>query len=136
LRSWESGRVKLSIVAAGLRLRRRLSSLFLEGEYVPLELATQVSGSAVAFARVHGDRAVLFAAPRLWATLSADPAFLPVGRECWQKSRILLPPELAGRAFQDTLTGAEVKPLFADGGWWIELADAFAALPVAILVAR
>jgi (1->4)-alpha-D-glucan 1-alpha-D-glucosylmutase len=136
LRSWENGRVKLSIVAAGLRLRRRLSSLFLEGKYVPLEIATEVSAGAVAFARVHGDRAVLFAAPRLWAALSADPAFLPLGRECWQGSRILMPPELAGRTFQDELTGAEVKPLFADGVWWIELGDAFAALPVGILVAH
>ena len=91
LRSWEDGRIKLLTIAAGLRLRRNAPSLFLEGRYVPIETDITISAGAVAFARIRGNDAVIFAAPRLCATLSADPEFVPVGNSCWKTSRILLP---------------------------------------------
>jgi (1->4)-alpha-D-glucan 1-alpha-D-glucosylmutase len=136
LRSWEDARVKLSIVASGLRLRRRTPSVFLEGQYIPLQTDLAISAGAVAFARLLGNEAVIFAAPRLWATLSADPEFVPVGRDCWKTSRILLPPELAGRMFEDAVTGGEIRTHSAEGQSWIELADVFETLPAGILVAR
>ena len=136
LRSWEDARIKLSLVASGLRLRRQNQSLFLDGKYVPLETDLSISAGAVAFARVHGNEAVVFAAPRLWASLNADPEFVPVGRECWKTSRLLLPPELAGRSFEDALTGAEITSRIVEGQSWIELGDTFETLPVAMLIAR
>ena len=136
LHSWEDGRIKLLTVAAGLRLRRNDPSLFLEGRYMPLETDITISAGAVAFARVRGNDAVIFAAPRLCATLSADPEFVPVGNSCWKTSRILLPPELAGRTFQHVLTGAGIQSTVADGESWIPVGELFETVPVAILAAR
>jgi (1->4)-alpha-D-glucan 1-alpha-D-glucosylmutase len=110
--------------------------LFLEGAYLPLEIDLAIPAGAIAFARVRGGDAAIFAAPRLCATLSGDPEFLPVGNACWKRSRILLPPALGGRTFQHLLTGAEVEARRGDGESWIELADALETLPVGILVAR
>ena len=136
LHSWEDGRIKLLTIAAGLRLRRYAPSLFLEGRYIPLETDITISAGAVAFARVHGSDAAIFAAPRLCATLSADPEFVPLGNSCWKTSRILLPPELAGRAFQHVLTGVQIQSTITDGESWIPAGELFATVPVAILAAR
>ena len=98
--SWRDGRIKLAITAAGLRLRRELPSLFLEGSYVPLATDLTVSGGLVAFARVLQDRAVMFAAPRLNASLVADGFVAPVGVDCWKTSRVMLPAEFADCTFR------------------------------------
>ena len=136
LRSWEDGRIKLAIVAAGLRLRRDARALFLEGSYIPLETDISIPAGAVAFARTRGNAAAIFAAPRLCATLSGDPEFVPVGSECWKASRIRLPPEFAGRTFQHVLTGAEIKSTIADGESWISIGEIFETVPVAVLAVR
>ena len=133
LRSWEDGRIKMLIVAAGLRLRRDVAPLFLEGAYIPLETDITIPAGAVGFARVLGGDAAIFAAPRLFATLSGDPEFMPIGSNCWKTSRILLPPELAGRTFQHVLTGAEIKPTVSGSESWISVGDMFEIVPVAIL---
>ena len=133
LRSWEDGRIKLLIAAAGLRLRRDASALFLEGRYIPLETEITIPASAIAFARVRANTAAIFAAPRLCAALSADPEYLPFGRDCWKTSRILLPPELAGRTFHNAFTGAEIKSTVTDGQSWIAAGDIFESIPVGVL---
>src|SRR5688500_1728115 len=72
LRDWTDGRIKLLTTAAGLRLRRNDPELFLSGGYLPL--ATEISGDAdaIAFARIHEDRAMLFVAPRLCGRLFTE----------------------------------------------------------------
>lgn len=133
LHSWEDGRVKLLIVAAGLRLRRDAPALFLEGRYLPLETDITIPASAVAFARVRANTAAIFAAPRLFAAVSADPEFVPIGSDCWKSSRILLPPELSGRTFHHALTGAEIRSTVADGQSWILAGEVFESVPVGVL---
>jgi (1->4)-alpha-D-glucan 1-alpha-D-glucosylmutase len=135
LAAWHDGSVKLVVTAAGLRLRRRLPDLFLSGAYVPLVTEVTVSASLVAFARIHGNAVALFVAPRFTASLIDDQHPLPVGGERWKTSRILLPPELAGRSFRHELTGAEITPVVTDSQAWIFAGQLFDALPVAILTA-
>ena len=135
LRGWRDARIKLAITAAGLRLRRDRPELFLHGQYVPLQTDVSVPGGVVAFARVHEDQVAIFAAPRLAATLVTEASPLPLGLEGWKTSRVLLPPELAGRSFRDAMTGADLRPTVAGRQTWLFAGEMFNTLPVAIIVA-
>jgi (1->4)-alpha-D-glucan 1-alpha-D-glucosylmutase len=133
LDQWRDGRIKLLVTAAGLRLRRAQPDLFLAGHYVPLESDIPVPAGAVAFARVHGDRAAIFAGPRVCARLLGSDGRPPLGGDSWKTSRLLVPEELGGRTFRDEFTGAEIRPTIASGQAWIFLGQVFEHVPVAIL---
>ena len=132
LRHWVDGRIKLLVTTAGLRLRRMDPELFLSGGYVPLATEVTVEGDAIAFARVHGGRVVLVVAPRLCARLFTDDLKPPLG-ETWKTSRVLLPSELAGRAFRHELSGVEIQPTTAGDQSWLFLGQIFEHIPVGIL---
>ena len=136
LTNWTDGRIKLLVTAAGLRVRRELAHVFLGGGYLPLATEISVPGSAVAFARTStgddGD-AVLVIVPRLCSRLVTADQPAPLGGECWKTSRVMLPPGLRDRGFQDAITGAEIRPTRAGENAWIFLGEAFRILPVAIL---
>ncbi|HWP99845.1 MAG TPA: malto-oligosyltrehalose synthase [Vicinamibacterales bacterium] len=134
LASWPDGRIKLFVTAAGLRLRRRLPALFLEGDYIPLEVESTVGADAVAFARVLGPRALIVVAPRLTARISGEQ--LPLGMDCWKTSRLLLPPDLAARSYRDELTGREPRIVRSRTSEWLFLGEVFDDCPVALLVAE
>lgn len=135
LRSWRGGRIKLLVTAAGLRLRREMPNVFLGGAYVPVPTEVSVPAGAVAFARTADDAAVLVVAPRLCARIVNAEHQVPLGGESWKTSRVMLPPGLRGRVFQNVITGAEVRPTRAAENGFIFLGEAFQALPVAILKA-
>ncbi len=134
---WMDGRIKLLVTAAGLRLRRRLPELFLDGDYVPLTTEVTVRGGAIVFARTRqtaaGLQAAILVAPRLCAGLWTPEYPLPLGGDAWKTSRVMLSPALAGRTFRNELTGAEVKATRAGDQSWIFLGQVFETLPVAIL---
>ena len=133
VRSWQDGRVKLALTAAGLRLRRERPDVFQQGEYLPLETDVTVRAGIVAFARAHGDTAIVFAAPRLTAALTHG-AGAPLGADRWKTSRIMLPPALASRTFRDEITGAEARPTVAGAEAWLFAGQVFETVPVGILV--
>ena len=133
LDAWHDGRIKLLVTAAGLRLRRELPELFLAGGYVPLDTEITVHGGAVAFARIHGDDAAIFVAPRLVAPLLDAEHPLPLGGECWKTSRVMLPAELAGRMFRHEVTGAEIRPVATGQQAWLFIGQVFETVPVGIL---
>ncbi len=133
LESWQDGRIKLLVTAAGLRLRQQMPELFLGGDYLPLDTDVTVRGGAVAFARVHGDDAAIFAAPRLCVPLTDAEHPLPLGGDCWKTSRLMLPPQLGGRVFRHEITGAEVRPIVAGQEAWMFLGQVFETVPLGIL---
>jgi (1->4)-alpha-D-glucan 1-alpha-D-glucosylmutase len=133
---WTDGRIKLLVTTLGLRLRRAWPDLFFSGRYVPLATDVTVPADVVAFARIDGERAVLVVAPRLVARLVPDAHSLPLGGEAWKTSRIMLSPELHGRAFRHELTGSELQPTSAGGEEWLFVGQVFEQAPVAILTTR
>jgi len=135
LENWTDGRIKLTVTAAGLRLRRELPEAFLGGEYLPVAVEITVLGDVIAFARRSPDRnqAVLFVAPRLCSRLVTPAQPFPLGGDCWKTSRVMLPPELSDRQFRDEITGIEIRPTRAGENAWIFIGEAFQTLPVAML---
>jgi (1->4)-alpha-D-glucan 1-alpha-D-glucosylmutase len=132
---WPDGEVKLLLTTVGLCLRRDHPELFLSGRYVPLMTDVSVHASLVAFARILDDHAVLFVAPRLVAPVVSAEHPLPLGGDVWKTSRVLLPPELAGRTFRHALTGTEVTPTTTGDDTWLFAGQIFETIPVGILVA-
>jgi (1->4)-alpha-D-glucan 1-alpha-D-glucosylmutase len=132
--TWPSGAVKLLVTAASLRLRAGMSDVFLEGDYVPLDVESAVEGRAIAFARLTAEHAVIAIAPHLASGLVSEERPLPLG-DIWRTSRVLLPPALASLAFTDAITGAVVKPVTTASESWIFVGQAFSLLPVALLTA-
>jgi (1->4)-alpha-D-glucan 1-alpha-D-glucosylmutase len=132
---WTDGGVKLLVTAAGLRLRSAHQELFLEGDYVPLEVASVVKGQIVAFARTSaGGRAVIAIAPHLAAGLVTEERPVPLG-DMWRTSRIVLPKSLAGLTWRDAFTGTALKPVTSGDSAWLFVGQALKHLPVALLVA-
>jgi (1->4)-alpha-D-glucan 1-alpha-D-glucosylmutase len=131
LRTWQDGRVKHFITAAGLRLRGRLGRVFLEGDYLPLEVEGARRDHVVALAR-RLDRAwVVAVVPRLCSSLGAASLRLPLGARVWRDTAVRLPPE-AGR-LADAFTGAAVEPQGSGAARTLPLAALLDELPVALL---
>ncbi len=124
--SWRDGRVKLLVTAAALRLRRRLPELFAHGAYHPVAVRGSCAAHACAFARADGATWSLTVVPRLLTRLVPLGA-PPLGRAAWGDDALVLPAG-APASWRDVLTGETV-----DGD--LRLADVFATLPVALLVA-
>ena len=130
---WTDGTIKLFVTTTSLHARRRLEDLFLEGDYLPLDVETAVSAEAIAFARVLGSRALIVLAPHLSADLTTGDQ-LPLG-DRWATSRVLLPPELGARSYRDVFTGSTLRPVQMSNGASIFVGQALSTLPVAMLVA-
>jgi (1->4)-alpha-D-glucan 1-alpha-D-glucosylmutase len=107
---------KLAVTHLLLSVRRHLSSLFLSGSYLPLPLAGPARDDFVAFARVHGETALITV-----ARLASDTD---------RKAVLHLPATLAEGRYTDLLTGSVFD--FPDGN--IELGPLLARLPALVLL--
>jgi len=131
---WIDGTIKMLVTTAALRLRREWPELFLDGDYLPLDVDLSVHGQVVAFARVHADgRAAIIVAPTLATHLADRDRPVPLG-DRWRTSRVILPESLSGLVYHDAFTGAEVRPAGNNESSWIFVGQALNVLPVALLV--
>ena len=131
LASWQDGRIKLFITAAGLRFRRCHPEVVLDGDYLPLQPEGPAASHLVALARRHASGTLIAAVPRLVASLTADAHPLPLGDEAWSSTRIQLP-DLLPTHYHHLLTGESVR--FTPGSHRsLAMADVFRTSPVALL---
>ncbi len=65
-RQWRDGNIKFALTRHLLKLRRELESLFTYGVYRPLDVSGESRDKVIAFARIHGRRAVLVITGRLF----------------------------------------------------------------------
>jgi (1->4)-alpha-D-glucan 1-alpha-D-glucosylmutase len=131
LANLDDGRAKLSVIRAGLRLRREFPALFRGAPYAPLHADAGREENVIAFALRHGPQAVIAIAPRLFARLMTEGDAAPIGARIWGASRLALPDGMP-REWEDAVTGA--RHLAADGA--LVLADVLSQFPVALLAAR
>lgn len=128
LTDWRSGRLKMHILRAGLRLRAEMPVVFSEGGYTPLVANGELASHVVGFSRNFDMASVVALAPRLALKLLHDctTPMVPPGR--WGDTCIALPRELSGRDWRNVFTG-EIIPA-ADS---LALSLAFRTFPVALL---
>jgi (1->4)-alpha-D-glucan 1-alpha-D-glucosylmutase len=134
LRQPADGAPKLLVTARVLAHRRRHRPVYDGGAYVPLHAHGSRARHVVAFARTLDGVISITAAGRLFAALDAASA-APVGRGAWGDTHILLPPSLPPGPYRDALTGRVIASAHdaSAGQHRLQLADVFAALPVAVL---
>jgi (1->4)-alpha-D-glucan 1-alpha-D-glucosylmutase len=134
LEHWEDGRIKLYLTACGLRLRRRLPRVFLDGDYLPLEVEGEHADQVVALARRHEQQWVVAVVPRLISRLIPPGYTLPLGPEVWQNTYVLLPPELGTAGYRNALTGERLRSIGQQGKAGLAVGEVLRSCPVALLV--
>jgi len=121
--AWPDGRVKLYTLHRALACRRAAVDAFREGDYVPLEATGPGAGHVCAFARRREERVILTVVPRLTARLTGNGLRVPLGRETWGDSRLVLPPGFPAGRYIDQFTGATLHPEPKAEGWALALGD-------------
>jgi (1->4)-alpha-D-glucan 1-alpha-D-glucosylmutase len=88
---WGNGQIKMFVTACCLRFRKEHPDLFLEGDYLPLNVAGELADHVVAFARQKNGKFSITVAPRLVAGLMEPELKWPVN-SLWKETHIILPP--------------------------------------------
>ncbi|MBF7143426.1 MULTISPECIES: malto-oligosyltrehalose synthase [Pseudomonas] len=98
LADWQNGHVKQALIAALLHARAAEPALFLEGEYVPLDVTGEQANRVLAFARHHQGRHAIVIVPRLCSDLLGDG--LLIEGENWGDTAVQLPQQLSQFEFK------------------------------------
>jgi (1->4)-alpha-D-glucan 1-alpha-D-glucosylmutase len=131
LDDWTDGRIKLLITAAGMRFRRRHRALMLHGAYTPLQVKGERSDHVVAFARHDDSGTLLVVAPRLVVPLVTEERPLPIGRDAWATTRVVLPPAARAVRYRHVFTGEWCETTADQSN--LPIASALRTCPVALL---
>lgn len=127
--AWLDGRLKQRLIGALLPLRAREPALFLEGDYIPLEVTGEQAGHLVAFARKLKDKALIVVVPRLMLQhLLGEARHLP-SADLWTDAVLKLDARLAGHGFRDLLSDEIVQPASE-----LALVDLLAERPFCLLL--
>jgi (1->4)-alpha-D-glucan 1-alpha-D-glucosylmutase len=127
----DNGRVKLYVLAQGLRLRKRQAALFRAGGYRVLDLEGPRAQAAVALAREHGQAVVLAVVPRFTVCAFDDAGSLAAA---YEGTFVNLPEAYAGMMFRDVFSGRAVRPERGPaGGVMVPLSPLFASFPAVLL---
>ena len=98
----DKGIIKLFLIHRGLKARRELRDLFLEGAYVPLPAGGAYREHIIALARNHAGKWAVAIVPRFLTRLVREGE-LPLGRKVWDDTYITLP-ENAPSLWTDGIT--------------------------------
>jgi (1->4)-alpha-D-glucan 1-alpha-D-glucosylmutase len=128
---WQSGHVKLFLTHAMLQFRQQHPDIFLQGEYIPLEVVGTRSGHVIAFARRRGDGWSISVVPRLPFALTSGSE-LPMGAACWEDTAIELPAD-SPLHWQDVVTRNVFDARSTEKRKRIPVSELLAEFPVAVL---
>ncbi len=129
----EDGSLKLYVTRSALRFRREHRALFAKGSYLPLRASGEKNKHLIAFARSFRGTTVLVLAGRFFAQLDAHTR-VPVGAETWGDAEVVLRKRLPAGLYRDVFTGKTISPVQRDGDIVLPVSEAFAHLPIAMLV--
>jgi (1->4)-alpha-D-glucan 1-alpha-D-glucosylmutase len=132
--SKEDGRIKLYVTYRALHCRREYPALFTTGEYLPAEADGPKTDNVFGFMRRNDKECAVVAVPRLLTGLVPSIYELPLGRDVWQDTVLLLSDVDVNRRWRNVFTGEIVKPSVRSEKAAIPLAETFAHFPVALLI--
>jgi (1->4)-alpha-D-glucan 1-alpha-D-glucosylmutase len=127
------GSLKLYVTRSGLRFRQEHRELFAKGSYLPLRAAGERNKHVIAFARSFRGTTVVVLAGRFFTQLEMDSR-PPVGAGAWGDTEVVLRKQLHSSSYRDVFTGKTMLPVQRNGDVVLPVADAFAHLPVSMLV--
>ncbi|MGB2890145.1 MAG: malto-oligosyltrehalose synthase [Candidatus Acidiferrales bacterium] len=128
--NWHDGRIKLYVTWKALNFRRQNRRLFLDGQFLPIQVNGKRRDNVFAYARRKGKRWVLIVVPR-WLAQTHAPMLLARASEYWCRSQILLPVSAPDR-WVNVLTG-ETCTTRDHGRQTLPLDQVFGNFPVALL---
>ncbi|MFQ5925926.1 MAG: malto-oligosyltrehalose synthase [Terriglobia bacterium] len=131
LADWRDGRVKLYLTYKALQFRRDHRELFLDGDYIPLQISGARKKHACAFARRQGEDWALVVVPRLATQLVAEEKF-PLGDTVWGRSGVILPRQAPPR-WLNVFTGETLEASSANRKSVLPLGSVLRNFPVALL---
>jgi malto-oligosyltrehalose synthase len=127
--SWRDGRVKQSVLARALAVRRANGALFARGAYWPIDVRGPRADRVVAFARTHDDACLATIVPRLPYALLGNSDSISIPASSWGATELVLPRALIGRCLRDAISGDCSGPLDAT----LPVARALGTFPAALL---
>lgn len=126
------GKIKLHLTRRALQARRERPELFLSGSYERLVVEGPAASHVIAFVRQHEGTAAAVIVPRLLMSLLRASDGLPTDRALWAGTTVHFPSLPGGSAMRCALSGRAAAARESA----IDVADAFAGLPVALLVSE
>jgi (1->4)-alpha-D-glucan 1-alpha-D-glucosylmutase len=133
IENWRDGSIKLYVTFRTLNYRRENHQLFMEGAYIPVMGDGNLKEHVCAFAREKDEKVVLVIVPRFLSYLVNSMDNIPLGKQVWGESRIVIPDEVPGDEFQNIFTGETIQRFDQDGQKVLPLSEIFANFPVAML---
>lgn len=133
LKEWRDGSIKLYITFRALNYRKENHRLFMDGLYIPLVGDGNLKEHICAFGRQREEKVVLVIVPRFLTRLMKGTDEMPLGKELWGDSRIVIPEEIAGDRFHNIFTGETLKSVEKEGKRVLPLGEVFVHFPVAML---
>jgi len=116
------------IVAAHLLQKTHDVTLLEQGDYLPLKVSGEHAAHVCAYARRHGQRAIVVVVPLLPVRLLGDNRVLPLGKEVWADTVLELPDGLASAGWRNLLSGESHS-----AGGQLAIGAILASFPVALL---
>lgn len=129
--AWRDGRIKQTVLARILAIRKQHATLFANGRYLPLAIAGAHSKHALAFLRSDANESALVVVTRLAHALLASRGVPHVLPSNWGDTTIQLPALVSKSPWRDVLTGARLEP---SAERRLSLHDVLSRLPVAVLL--
>jgi (1->4)-alpha-D-glucan 1-alpha-D-glucosylmutase len=126
----EDGRIKLHVLRRLLHDRRAAPELYAAGSYEALAAEGPLADRVFAFARCAGERMAIAVVPKLVGARLGPPDYAPLPAEAWRGTRLVVSPAIASGAWEDVVSGRRID---GSRGAGLDLADLFAALPVALI---
>jgi (1->4)-alpha-D-glucan 1-alpha-D-glucosylmutase len=127
----ETGRLKLAVLRAALRIRNQFRGLFTEGKYIPIGSSGVHSRHIFAFARATESHAAVVVIPRFCSKIMSDEFSWPRG--CvWKDTSIALPEIARNRKWRSAITQSPHK-ISADLKK-IPVGDVLREFPVGLLI--
>jgi (1->4)-alpha-D-glucan 1-alpha-D-glucosylmutase len=131
LAHWHDGRIKFFVADRALDFRKAYPRLFLDGEYIPVEVRGRRRAHICAFARRLERQWCLVLVPRL-VTKFTRPGRFPLGNEAWNGTQLILP-RVAPKHWLDILTEETHAAAPRPRGHVLPLGKVLRSFPVALL---
>jgi (1->4)-alpha-D-glucan 1-alpha-D-glucosylmutase len=128
------GAIKMYITTEALGLRHRNEALFAQGPYAALRASGARGRNVVGFARGTPDNHIIVAVGRLFAAFGALPE-AAAGEETWRDTYLSAPAGLLRGRYLELFTGTEIPAHLDRDRRQLYMADIFAHMPLAMLVA-